>query len=74
MLRPCGSAIMTVRTLVLMPDLERGPGTLAVNRLVAVALARLDPVTESSQFSAARPSRAINTNTNSLCLDQSEMR
>ncbi len=26
---------MTARTLVLMPDLERGPDVLAVNRLVA---------------------------------------
>ena len=35
-----GSAAMTVRTLVLMPVLERGPGALAVNRLEAVALKR----------------------------------
>ena len=33
----------TARTLVLMPVLERGPGALAVNRLVAVALSAARP-------------------------------
>ena len=34
--RARGSAVMTARTLVLMPVLERGPGALAVSCLVAV--------------------------------------
>ena len=38
-----GSAVKTARTLVLMPDLERGPGALAADRLVAVALRAARP-------------------------------
>ena len=63
-----GSAATTARTLVLMPDLERGPGTLAVSRLVAVAQSAARPRYRVFKILRCQAEPRINTTTK-LCLN-----
>ena len=67
MLRPRDSAVTTVRTLELMPVLERGPGTLAVNRLEAVALSAARPRYRVFSILRCQAEPRINTIKGSLC-------